>query len=590
MRRINKLFINLARLTYFCNFGAWKERENNPNIIMNTIRTIQGYKDLFDDEPQSIDSYLSGIDKTIMIDYAINYCSLSTIVEPDVNNIFWAFLNKMDVGTEFYNALITKVSYIVRNKKEYPIILNIKTSLKFFELVQGRELLSSNDLSDYEIRQRLLKVYLLLNSKNKTVTNRENFIEQIVEISLRYSIYSNTNCLYLRITELIKSCLFLEYCKENIPDHFDIFLKNYGINKWQEYTLYLHQIGNIIFEKDIEDPVKLISIPIDDLEYAKKTSFFDEFCMQETYQNDADFTKIKSQPVVKNNETGEYRIVFEQFFIEKMYKSLYFTFKEINDSFKDLDKYINPRTFRSNIGLNFSEKVLMNRILKDALGNKYKQLNHEELPRDGSPDYYTRDGKYILLFECKDNLINKKVVDNGNINEFIDVMKGLFISNKEGKPKAIKQLINNIISIRKGEFVEDKGINLDNNVIYPILITHNSIFSLSGINALIDEWFSNELDSQNVVEKNIKHLTLININTLILYQGLIAQKGNSIRELIDSYWKNYLKFENKKYPTVEAVVNELPIKFQSFDSYVENVFKNKNIITKGLLKYDQCFQ
>jgi len=556
---------------------------------MNTIRTIQGYKDLFDDEPESIDSYLSGIDKTIMIDYAINYCSLSTIMEPDVNNIFWAFLNKKDIGTEFYNALITKVSDIVRNQEVYPIILNIKTSLKFFELVQKQELLPSNDLSDYEIRQRLLKVYLLLNSKNKTVTNRENSVKQIVEISLIYSIYSNTNCFYLRITELIKSCLFLEYCKENIPAHFNIFLKNYGIDKWQDYTLYLHQIGKIIFEKDIKEPVKLISIPIDDIEYDKKTYFFDKFCMQETYQDDADFTQIKSHPAVKNSETGEYRIVFEQFFIEKMFKSLYFTFKEINDSLEGSANYIDKDRFRSDVGLKFSEKVLMNRILKDALGNKYKQLGHEELTKDGNPDYYIRDGKYILLFECKDNLINKKVVDNGDINEFIDIMKGLFISNKEGKSKAIKQIINNIVSIRKGEFNKDKGINVDNNVIYPILITHNSIFSLSGINALIDEWFSNELGLQNVDKNNIKHLTIININTLILYQGLISQKGMTLRELIDLYWKDYLMFENKNYPTDEVEVNDLPIKSQSFDKYVENRFKNKNIITKRVLKYDQYF-
>lgn len=555
---------------------------------MNTIRTIQGYKDLFDDEPESIDSYLSGIDKTIMIDYAIKCCSLSTIVEPDVNNIFWAFFNQDDNNTKFFEILKKKVSDIVRDKKEYPIILNIKTSLKFFELVQGQELLPSNDLSDYEIRQRLLKVYLLLNSKNKTVTNKENFIEQIVEISLKYSIYSNTNCFYLRITELIKSCLFLEYCKENIPAHFNIFLKNYGIDRWQDYTLYLYQIGKIILEKDIEEPVKSISIPIDDIEYAKKTYFFDKLCMQEAYQDDDDFTEIKSHPVVKNNETGEYRIVFEQFFIERMYKGLYFTFNTINNSLEDTTEYI--KNFRSNIGLEFSEKVLLNKTLKNALGNKYKQLTHKELPREGSPDYYIRDGKYILLFECKDNLIDKTIVENGDIDAFINKMKELFIVKKK-RPKAIKQLINNIESIRNGEFIEDKGINPDNNVIYPVLITHNTIFSLSGVNALVDEWFSEELnsDSRNFNKSNINHFTIININTLVIYQGLLSQNGSTIRELIDSYWTDCLMFENKKYPTAEAVVNELPIKFQSFDSYVESAFKTKNIITKGLLKYDQYF-
>lgn len=554
---------------------------------------ILGYKDLFDDEPESIDSYLNGIDKKVLIDKAINYCSLSTIIGSDVNKILWAFFNTNDINTEFYETLNTKIPNILKTLKGNPKILNVRSSLKFFELIQGRNLLPSTDLSDYEIRQRLLNVYLLINSENKSVPYRENICEHFTAISLNFSVYSyysgTKDISYLRLAELIKSCIFLEYCKVHIPYHFEVFLNDYGIGKWQEYTLYLHEIENLVAERDIEHPVMTIRIPTDDKNYAKKTAFFDKFCRQGTYHDDADFTEIKSHPVVKNNETGEYRIVFEQFFIEKMYKSLYFTFNAINDSLKVTTGY--KKKFRSDIGLEFSEKVLMNRILKDALGNKYKQLNHEELPREGSPDYYIRDDKYILLFECKDNLIDKKIVENGDINGFIEKMKDLYIINKNERPKAIKQLINNIVSIRKGGFAEDKGIDPDNNVIYPILITHNTIFSLSGVNALIDEWFSNELDSdsRDFNKNNIKHITIININTLVLYQGLLSQKGSTIRELIDSYWKNYMTCESKKHVTAEAELDEYGKRFQSFDKYVSNALRDKNIFTKEISKYNQYF-
>jgi hypothetical protein len=50
--------------------------------------------------------------------------------------------------------------------------------------------------------------------------------------------------------------------------------------------------------------------------------FFDKFCLSEVYQNDEDYTEIKAKPVIKNSKTEEYYIIFEQFFLEKMYKSL----------------------------------------------------------------------------------------------------------------------------------------------------------------------------------------------------------------------------------------------------------------------------
>ncbi len=557
---------------------------------MSLIRLILEYENLFDDEPKGIDFYLNGITKEVLIQNALYYCSLSTKIEPELNYLFYPFLLESDKETKYEKSLKNKVLKFLSKEKVIPVIINVRTSLKFFELVQGYDSEENIDLSESAIRQRLLKVYLLLNKRyNGNFPNKENLNEMIVAQSLTHSIYSDINYLHLRVTELIKACLFMEYCKENIPSHFKIFLQEYGITKWQEYITYLHQIGMLIVERNINEPVKSITIPIDDKNYAKKVIFFDKFCLQNIYHNDQDYTKIKSNPVIKNEKTGEYYIIFEQFFIEKMFKGLYFTFKNINNLLKGSNEFITSSKFKSDIGLKFSEKVLMNKTLKDSLGNKYKHLGYEELQKQGCPDYYMRDGKNIFLFECKDNLIKKEVAESGNIDDFIEECKHIFLNNKEGKPKAIKQLIKNITEIRKGNLTEDKGINVRDNVIYPIIIVHNSIFSLTGINALLNEWFFTEIESQKIDKRNIKNLTVININSLILFQGLISQKNYGIRKLIDTYWGEYEKFTSKKYPTPEIVVSELFNVSKSFDKHVEIMLSDKNIFTKELKRYNDYF-
>ncbi|PRY97443.1 hypothetical protein [Marinilabilia salmonicolor] len=202
------------------------------------------------------------------------------------------------------------------------VILNVRTSLKFFELIQNFAPKKKFELSEGEINKRLLKVYLLLNQNyNCEFKSRESLTEMIVANSLIQMIYSETNCIYLRIAELIKSCLFLEYCNLNLPEHYLKFLKEYGVSDWQEYVTYVHQIGMLVLKKGM-DSIPIISIPKNDNIYEKKVMFFDKFCLSEVYQNDEDYTEIKAKPVIKNSKTEEYYIIFEQFFLEKMYKSL----------------------------------------------------------------------------------------------------------------------------------------------------------------------------------------------------------------------------------------------------------------------------
>ena len=553
------------------------------------IRIIVEYKDIFEDKPNDIYSYLEGIDKWVLIKCAVYYCSLSTKLKPELNNLFYPFLNANDKGTKYEAHLKAKTAeYLRKHEGVLPVILNVRTSLKFFELIQNFVSEKKSEFSDREINKRLLKIYLLLNQNfNSEFCTRESLNEMILANSLKQMIYSETNYVYLRIAEFIKSCLFLEYCEHNLPEHYLNFLNEYGISNWREYVIFVHQIGMLLFNNNINS-IPIISIPKNDKIYDKKVMFFDRFCLSEVYQIDEDYTKIKSKPVIKNSDTDEYYIIFEQFFLEKMYKSLYFTFNLINDGIKDKKGYI--KNFRSSIGKYFSEKVLLNKIINDSLRNKYKHLGYKELQKKGRPDYYMRDGKNIFLFECKDNLIKKSVIESADIKQFINELKHIFIESKEGKPKAIKQLHINIQDIRNGDFDEDRGIKPLKNIIYPIVVTHNTIFSLEGVNLLVNEWFTDELKDCQMDIQGIKNITLININTLILLQGLLRNKDFSLKLLINSYWNELNKFTKKKLTSEKAVINERFKASMSFDIYIESRISGKNIFTKEINEYSKYFE
>lgn len=553
------------------------------------INLIVEYKDIFDDSSDDIYSYLEGIDKWILIKGAIYFCSLSTKLKPELNNLFYPFLNEGDRGTEFEKLLKTKiVEYIKKHEGVTPVILNVRTSLKFFELIQNFASKKKFELSEGDINKRLLKAYLLLNQNyNWEFESRESLTEMIVANSLIQMIYSEINCIYLRIAELIKSCLFLEYCKLNLSEHYLRFLKEYGVSDWQEYVTYVHQIGMLILKEEMGS-IPIISIPKNDKIYEKKVMFFDKFCLSEVYKNDEDYTKIKARPVIKNSKTEEYYIIFEQFFLEKMYKSLYFTFNLINSELKGKTGYV--KNFRSDIGKYFSEKILLNKIIVDALGKKYKHLGYNELLGEGRPDYYIRDGKNVFLFECKDNLIKRSVIESADIELFLNELKSIFVESKEGNRKAIKQLTSNIQDIRKGCFNEDKGLKPLKNIIYPIIITNNTIFSLPGVNLLVDEWFKKELEDNKLNSEGIKNITLININTLIIIQGLLRNNSFNMKMLIEDYWSEFNLFKKKKFPTEEAFIYERYKASISFDKFIEDRITNMNIFTNEINEYNKYFE
>ena len=113
---------------------------------------------------------------------------------------------------------------------------------------------------------------------------------------------------------------------------------------------------------------------------------------------------------------------------------------------------------------------------------------------------------------------------------------------------------------------------------------------MTGINSIVNRWFWDEIHERGITHPYIKDVTIISIDTLALYQGVFSQKGWSIKEMIDAYWKAYRVMDNKKYESVTRVLEEYHSKYQSFKRFVEHFFLDKEIFTKEIEGYGRLFE
>lgn len=126
---------------------------------MNLISTILEFEDLFDEEPKPISFYLAGICKEYLIEYSIRNISLSTIIR-ESKDIFFAFFIKDDTSTEIFENLANKINHYINNKKiPNPTILNIRSSLFFYEYVQKIDGTTPFYVNNFEVRLNFLKAY-----------------------------------------------------------------------------------------------------------------------------------------------------------------------------------------------------------------------------------------------------------------------------------------------------------------------------------------------------------------------------------------------------------------------------------------------
>ena len=286
---------------------------------------------------------------------------------------------------------------------------------------------------------------------------------------------------------------------------------------------------------------------------------------QLSYGENIDFISFRNKPLIRFEE-NIYWIIDKNFLANRLYRSLFFGLKKQNDI---IDKQYRISDFFQFFTTNFSEKTLFYDVMKHIIGERsYIHYSGAEIKREeitGEPDYYIRNGNNIFLFEFKDSLYRKEdkvECDYENVKSSIEKK---LVHKENGKPSAIEQLCSSIALILNNEFRIDLGIRSNKVKIYPILVVGDTTFTNVGTNFILNDYFKTEISNRNIENKNIRPLTLVSIDSLILYQFDFEEKILTLQSVLDSY----LKFLSKEcpYPKSEIFRNVVHNYF-SLDQYL----------------------
>ncbi|NLA25182.1 MAG: hypothetical protein GX879_09480 [Bacteroidales bacterium] len=528
------------------------------------------------EERLTIEQYLAGSSRQMILNAAVFFLGFKNHKSKyDDNKKFLEMFFRTE-NNEFANQVYDRIKKF--EKKGIRIgIINTYSSLRLFEYYFSKP--EEPDIqTQAELEVNLFKAYLALNSEftekqafafPSAHKNEEKLKIPMMLFCTQYPVSDKLNYDINQVwtTQMIKAIYlfqFLESHKKTIP-LLAKFLNYFNCPTWQDYLKSLVPLTIPAIKNERETYTDIVIEPGDN--FKQSCAFIEKLIIQETDELDQnDFLTIRAKPFYKVKD-GVYRIIFNLFVVEKIFKGVYFLLRDVN---KTLPKSQKIKEIKSFYGNEFSEKILCYKVIENLYSDKCIRFSGKELEDmkiDAAPDYYVRKGKNILLFESKDFLIpaNKKMSFDFNVyeEEFRKVLDFKEKSNGKIKAKAVMQLINNIRRILKNEFCSDTAYYYREIFIYPILLTHDHQYDTPGFNELIDFWFQDallDLAEEGLFIHRVKPLSVVNIDSLIYNQVGLAN-NIALHEILNIYHDNK-KIEKEKMKDFKSQ--------EEYDKYLED--------------------
>lgn len=514
------------------------------NKLHMELKQIVEHKHIFGNPSSSLDYLLKDIDKNLLVRAA------SYFIKGFYDDIYFfctsgKFFSTPNSDFAYHLLLILRYMDLTRAIT----IFNTHSSLFFLEKILSMPNVNV-DNRDPQTEINLLKAYLTLNQE--LVTKEDKLIKKIETLDaeeklaaylfyqpLAYSDFVNYDYGLEVAAQTVKSILFFKFCETHLPEHLQLFCNKYNKANWKEYLKSYMFIPYTLFLNKGKE-ISIISLKKEDADFTSNSLFLDKFCInREDVSNDKDFTKERAFPLYKENTT-DYIVLFDLFTAERIYRSLYFDFKIINDQInatkgKGEDKISDFRQFVTD---NFSERTILYDLLDkifhgdDFVNLKGSDYLDAEPKIKGEPDYYVRKENDIFLFESKDNLMNAEIkssYDYDRVTEDLD--------KKLNQKKGIKQICNNIEKILKKQLPIDTNYDENSVSIYPILVLHERIYSNVGLNYILNKWFDDKVKTIKDSTPNpqrIRPLIIIDIDTFILLQNVKQGDDFDFKELLDN--------------------------------------------------------
>lgn len=370
---------------------------------------------------------------------------------------------------------------------------------------------------------------------------------------------SNLKAEYVAMLQIIKGYHFFKYCEHSkIKEHLSVFLENNGAKSWYHY-LY-DAIRLILFplqNKQGNFPRIELNSQRDGEKFLRAHSFKEDTIVP--LETNQDYTYFKSHPLIELND-GTYLPISPIFCINHIYKSIYFEFKAINESFFGTANHIKGQGLLSIFTTEFSEQTLFERYVRNAIckhrGIKKSDRDCKQENNFGhEPDFYLRDGNNIILFENKDIMISDKIISSKEYELLEKELYKKLITNK-----GIGQLIYNIKQIENKTFKWDS--NLPNKPkIYPVLVIDDSSLCAPGLNYILNEVFQQQLEC-NKIKLKVYPLAIVELDTLIAFANYFQLPDVRLKKLLEQYY-DYIS-KNKRSEKIEQLLREVLHKYFPF--------------------------
>ena len=317
-----------------------------------------------------------------------------------------------------------------------------------------------------------------------------------------------------------------------LKDLYDEFLQVYGLISWKDYlrtywsilALARYKTGVINFER-LRDEDELLSEQIVD----KDSIDIHEVI---SLEDNVDYQAFREKPFIKI-APHEYAVIDVSFMIYRMFDGLYFIFNDLwQCKYPD-----NTQGFNTIFTTEFSEGTVLVNCLKEVANthgwlsltdNECKSIVPER-KLSSPPDFYIRDGKDVILFECKDVKIPKEVKAEGIIQQLLDEVDKDFVGYHDTKKnkwryKGVGQLVRNAKRILEGEFIWDKNVD-KNSRIFLVLVLADGRQVDAGWKNYLQRKMCEECIRQETDYKKICPLILTDLGTITFYKGNFKKFG-----------------------------------------------------------------
>ncbi len=552
-----------------------------PATIHN--RHLLGLKEFFPDEPlRAISDYVELLGQDLMQKTSAHFLSMFRNNAVPENEImlqqFFTFNQLKHYDVPEYKMVISRYQVLekIANGEKLALI-SVEPFLRMYMwLWQHPEIGKGQKEASPENMLAFFKLILIFNmkvakdiraAKNEASGYPDAVKYHRIQLAAAFpqSDFLNVDYMQLCITQFYKSIELLNFieAEADFGNLFTAFLKEYQCGSKEDYFKSI-SLAVVLPMQRTDTGWSVISVSTTD-NYEKSCDFLEKIAVdwdESAVSDEDDYLPLRSNPLQKLKR-GEYRVIYDSFLIKKVYNGLVFYLSGMVRK----DKTLFKGDFLGKLRQRFSENILLYRVMNNIYDNRnFKQITGDEFRAAGlerEPDFFLRQTNNVFLFESKDFYIKGSAKLSYNFGLVEPELK------KNRFDKAVEQLAKNVGRVFNKQLILDDAYSVETCVVYPVVIVHDAIYSCPGLNFWINRWFQDQLKKlkrepgmEAVDLARIMPLTIMEIDTLILYEPKLKTGVMDLKTLLDSYHNqvhlNKFSFISKLQAEQHAMQSSIP--------------------------------